>query len=60
MSSETVAEDRCETCGDPATQYDYDQRKVFCDRHIEQADFTVPLDGFIRQHRGAFERSGTP
>lgn len=31
-------------CNDPATHWDYDQYKHFCARHIEQADFTVPLD----------------
>lgn len=36
--------DACETCGDPATQWDYDQLMHFCDRHVQQADFTVPLD----------------
>jgi len=36
--------DRCETCGDRATQWDYDQLKQLCDRHVEQADFTVPLE----------------
>ena len=49
--------DRCKTCGDPATQYDYDQFEVFCDRHVVQADFTVPLDDFIRQNRVVFEES---
>jgi hypothetical protein len=50
-------EERCDTCGDPATQYDYDQFKVLCDRHIEQSDFTVPLDDFIRRHRGEYEKT---
>ena len=36
--------DRCETCGDIATQWDYDQLMYFCDRHVQQADFTVPLE----------------
>lgn len=35
--------ERCETCGDPATQWDYDQLMYFCDRDVQQADFTVPL-----------------
>ena len=39
-----MSEDCCETCGDLATQWDYDQLKYLCDRHVEQADFTVPLD----------------
>jgi hypothetical protein len=34
----------CQTCGDPATQWDYDQLMYFCDRHVQQADFTVPLE----------------
>lgn len=34
----------CVTCGDPATQWDYDQNEYFCDRHVQQADFTVPLE----------------
>ena len=35
--------ERCQTCGDPATQWDYDQLMYFCDRHVQQSDFTVPL-----------------
>lgn len=34
----------CETCGDPATQWDYDQLMAFCDRHVQQGDFTVPIE----------------
>ena len=34
----------CQTCGDTATQWDYDQLTYFCDRHVQQADFTVPLE----------------
>lgn len=36
--------ERCQTCGDPATQWDYDQLMYFCDRHVQQGDFTVPLE----------------
>jgi hypothetical protein len=36
--------ERCQTCGDQATQWDYDQRTYFCDRHVQQADFTVPIE----------------
>jgi len=36
--------DVCEQCGDRATQWDYDQFMYFCDRHRQQADFTVPLE----------------
>jgi hypothetical protein len=36
--------ERCETCGDNATQWDYDQLMYFCDRHVQQADFTVPVE----------------
>jgi len=50
-----VTPERCKTCGDPATSYDYDQFEVFCDRHVEQADFTVPLDDYISMHRRAYE-----
>lgn len=52
---EHVSSDGERRCGDPATQYDYDQFKVFCDRHVEQADFTVPLDDFVRHNRAHFE-----
>jgi len=39
-----AAHEKCEICGDPATQWDYDQFKRLCDRHVEQeADFTIPL-----------------
>lgn len=50
-------EEKCETCGQPATAYDYDQFKVFCEQHIEQPGFTVPLDGFISKNREAFEKA---
>ncbi len=50
--------EKCETCGDPATQWDYDQTMYFCDRHVQQADFTIPLEdkcdgtcGFTHPHR---------
>src|ERR1700690_2194094 len=33
----------CVTCGDEATQWDYDQNEDFCDLHVQQADFTVPI-----------------
>ena len=36
--------EKCQTCDDRATQWDYDQRMAFCDRHVQQADVTVPLD----------------
>lgn len=39
-----MAIERCETCGDTASQWDYDQLMYFCDRHVQQADFTVPLE----------------
>lgn len=40
--------EKCQTCGDPATQWDYDQLMYFCDRHVQQADLTVPIES--RQH----------
>lgn len=43
--------DRCETCGDRATQWDYDQLMYFCDRHVQQADFTVPIEDARRKTR---------
>jgi len=36
-------DEACETCGEVATHYDYDQHKHFCVRCIEQPGFTVPL-----------------
>ena len=39
-----MSAERCQTCGDPATQWDYDQLMYFCDRHVQQADFTVPIE----------------
>lgn len=36
--------EQCQTCGDMATQWDYDQLVYFCDRHVQQADFTVPIE----------------
>jgi hypothetical protein len=47
--------ERCETCGEPATAYDYDQYKTFCAQHVEQPGFTVPLDDFISTHRKSHE-----
>lgn len=44
-------EERCKTCDEPATAYDYDQYKVFCAKHVEQPGFTVPLDDFISKNR---------
>lgn len=41
---------RCETCGADATQWDYDQHMHFCDRCVQQPEFTVPLDPFARPH----------
>lgn len=41
---ETKMGENCQTCGDAATQWDYDQLMYFCDRHVQQADFTVPLE----------------
>jgi endogenous inhibitor of DNA gyrase (YacG/DUF329 family) len=42
-AKEDETTERCATCGDPATQWDYDQMMHFCDRHVQQADFTVLL-----------------
>jgi hypothetical protein len=43
--------EKCQTCGDPAGQWDYDQFMYFCDRHVQQADFTVPLDAMADETR---------
>lgn len=44
LSEKVAAAEACETCGDLATQWDYDQMMQFCDRHVQQADFTIPLE----------------
>lgn len=41
---EHLSSDGARICGDVATWWDYDQYKHFCDRHVEQADFSMPLD----------------
>jgi len=61
--------ERCETCGDQATQWDYDQLMYFCDRHVQQADLTISL-GDVRPcarcghakaaHEGHCHRIGSP
>lgn len=41
--------ERCETCGKPAYNWDYDQMMYFCDRDVQQPTFTVPIldDGSV-------------
>jgi hypothetical protein len=35
--------DSCETCGEVATHWDYDQLKFLCAEDIQQPEFTIRL-----------------